>query len=165
MILQRPAGTAATILQRCSALGVEPVRLFRTPHGVSRWWPFWHRRSSTVVLVLGIKESANFNTGIVVIKVSIVLFLIARAAAFVVINIRHWRSELAPFIPPNAGEFGIRLVGLGARSGGDFLRLHWFRCGLNRGAGSQESTEGYAHWHYGFAGDLYGSVHRWSPAC
>ncbi|HEY9167717.1 MAG TPA: amino acid permease [Candidatus Kryptonia bacterium] len=61
----------------------------------------------TIILVIGIKESANFNTTIVIVKVAIVLVFIAIAGAFV---IQHPDTTIKvnwkPFIPPNAGEFG-----------------------------------------------------------
>jgi APA family basic amino acid/polyamine antiporter len=60
----------------------------------------------TLVLVIGIRESADFNSAIVIIKVSIVLVFIGIAASFVLkhpaIAARNWH----PFIPPNAGQFG-----------------------------------------------------------
>ncbi len=61
----------------------------------------------TVVLVIGIKESANFNSAIVIVKVGIVLIFIGVAGAFV---LKHWDSTIVvnwkTFIPENAGEFG-----------------------------------------------------------
>ena len=52
------------------------------------------------LLVVGIKESANTNTVLVVIK-SVVLVI------FVVAGISYVnRDNLTPFIPPNTGEFG-----------------------------------------------------------
>jgi APA family basic amino acid/polyamine antiporter len=60
----------------------------------------------TTILVIGIQESANFNSAIVIIKVSIVLVFIGIAGAFV---LKHPSLALAnwhPFIPPNTGEYG-----------------------------------------------------------
>ncbi|HEX8849857.1 MAG TPA: amino acid permease [Gemmatimonadaceae bacterium] len=55
----------------------------------------------TTLLVVGIKESANFNNVIVVVKVMIVLLVIA--FGFAAVNSANWH----PFIPPNTtGEFG-----------------------------------------------------------
>jgi basic amino acid/polyamine antiporter, APA family len=51
----------------------------------------------TLLLVIGIKESANTNNVIVVIKVAVVLLFIAGAAH--AINSANWH----PFIPPNTG--------------------------------------------------------------
>ncbi len=60
----------------------------------------------TTILVIGIKESANFNSAIVIVKVAIVLMFIGIAGAFA---FRHGSQVMAhwtPFIPPNAGQFG-----------------------------------------------------------
>jgi basic amino acid/polyamine antiporter, APA family len=54
----------------------------------------------TILLVVGIKESASVNTAIVIIKVAVVLLVIVVGAAFV--NTANWH----PFIPENTGEFG-----------------------------------------------------------
>ncbi|HKV52890.1 MAG TPA: amino acid permease [Gemmatimonadaceae bacterium] len=55
----------------------------------------------TALLVVGIKESANFNNIIVFVKVAIVLLVIAFGFAFV--NPSNWH----PFIPPNTGQWGV----------------------------------------------------------
>ena len=70
----------------------------------------------TAILVIGIKESARFNSTIVVIKVSVVLFVI-------------WRWAAGTYHAPN---WGSRLAQLRAvwirrnrrRRGVHFLRLH-----------------------------------------
>lgn len=54
----------------------------------------------TVLLVIGIKESANFNNIMVIVKVSVIILFIALGFAFV--QGAHWK----PFIPPNTGGFG-----------------------------------------------------------
>jgi APA family basic amino acid/polyamine antiporter len=54
----------------------------------------------TCLLVIGIKESANVNSVIVVVKVAVVVLVIVVGAFFVVAA--NWH----PFIPPNQGEFG-----------------------------------------------------------
>jgi len=54
----------------------------------------------TVLLVVGIKESARFNNIVVFIKVGVVILVIACGFAFV--NPSNWH----PFIPPNTGHFG-----------------------------------------------------------
>ena len=55
----------------------------------------------TTLLVIGIKESANFNNIIVFVKVAIVLLVIGFGFAYV--NAQNWH----PFIPPNTGEWGV----------------------------------------------------------
>src|SRR6059058_4294614 len=54
----------------------------------------------TTLLVIGIKESANFNNIIVFVKVGVVLLFIVGACH--AINPANWH----PFIPPNTGEAG-----------------------------------------------------------
>src|SRR6185312_6757154 len=62
----------------------------------------------TTILVIGIKESANFTTGIVILKVAVVCMFIGLATAFLVSH--GWKPNYwHPFIPPNTGtrgEFG-----------------------------------------------------------
>ncbi|HWP99239.1 MAG TPA: amino acid permease [Vicinamibacterales bacterium] len=54
----------------------------------------------TVLLVIGIKESATVNTAIVIVKVAVVILVIAAGLPFV--DPANW----TPFVPPNTGEFG-----------------------------------------------------------
>jgi len=60
----------------------------------------------TVILIVGIKESANFNTAIVFVKLIAVFTFIAVALPFVLkhpeISHPNWRV----FMPPNTGAFG-----------------------------------------------------------
>jgi len=59
----------------------------------------------TAVLVIGIKESANFTTAIVILKVAVVLMFISLAGAYLMSHgwqPNHWY----PFIPENTGERG-----------------------------------------------------------
>ncbi|HKP76720.1 MAG TPA: amino acid permease [Longimicrobiaceae bacterium] len=54
----------------------------------------------SALLAIGIRESANTNTALVVLKVAVLLVFVAAGAAYV------RREHLTPFIPPNTGEFG-----------------------------------------------------------
>ena len=56
--------------------------------------------AATVLLVVGIRESARVNAVIVVIKVTVVLLIIGLGGMFV--SSENWR----PFIPGNSGQFG-----------------------------------------------------------
>jgi len=60
----------------------------------------------TFVLVIGIKESANLNTAIVIVKVSIVLMFIGIAGIYAWQNPSILAKNWHPFIPPNTGHFG-----------------------------------------------------------
>ena len=55
---------------------------------------------ATVLLVIGIKESARFNNVIVLIKLAVVVLFIVGAIG--AINPANWH----PFIPPNTGHWG-----------------------------------------------------------
>lgn len=71
----------------------------------------------TFVLVIGIKESANLNTAIVIVKVSIVLLFIVIASAYLLKHPELAKMNWHPFIPPNAGEsgrYGISGIATGA---------------------------------------------------
>jgi len=60
----------------------------------------------TAVLVKGIKESANLNTAIVVLKVAVLLVFLGLGIFFLA---GHWSASLPnwhPFIPPNGGHYG-----------------------------------------------------------
>ena len=54
----------------------------------------------TALLVIGIRESANTNTLLVVIKSVVLVIFVAVGIAYI------RRDNLVPFIPPNTGEFG-----------------------------------------------------------
>jgi APA family basic amino acid/polyamine antiporter len=54
----------------------------------------------TVVLVIGIRESANVNSAIVIIKLAVVVLFVVAGIGFV--KTANWH----PFIPQNTGEFG-----------------------------------------------------------
>ena len=54
----------------------------------------------TILLIIGIRESANFNNIMVIVKVSVIIIFIAIGIAFVQAD--HWD----PFIPENTGKWG-----------------------------------------------------------
>ena len=54
----------------------------------------------TTLLVIGIRESANFNNVIVVIKITVILLFIGFGLTYIV------PENLDPFIPENTGTFG-----------------------------------------------------------
>ncbi|MGA8532034.1 MAG: amino acid permease [Acidobacteriaceae bacterium] len=60
----------------------------------------------TTILVVGVKESANFNSAAVMIKVSVVLFFIGIATVFAFGHWHHMMANWHPFIPKNLGHFG-----------------------------------------------------------
>ena len=63
----------------------------------------------SLLLIVGVKESARVNNVIVMMKVAIVLLFILAGVAYV--NVGNWvvpgKNPTGAFIPPNSGEFGI----------------------------------------------------------
>jgi APA family basic amino acid/polyamine antiporter len=60
----------------------------------------------TAILVIGIKESANVTTAIVILKVAVVCMFIALAGAFLAMH--GWEPNYwHPFIPASTGERGV----------------------------------------------------------
>jgi APA family basic amino acid/polyamine antiporter len=60
----------------------------------------------TTLLIVGIQESANFNTVVVFIKLFAVLTFIGVAGMFVMHNPDIAHKNWAVFLPPNSGSFG-----------------------------------------------------------
>jgi APA family basic amino acid/polyamine antiporter len=60
----------------------------------------------TMILAIGIRESARVNNVIVVIKLTVILMFILAGAWFVFGNPDVARDNWTPFIPPNQGAFG-----------------------------------------------------------
>ncbi len=60
----------------------------------------------TIVLIIGVRESANFTSAAVMIKVSIVVFFIGLALMFAFGHWPHMIANWHPFIPKNTGHFG-----------------------------------------------------------
>jgi APA family basic amino acid/polyamine antiporter len=98
----------------------------------------------TAVLVKGIQESAGFNTTMVFLKVTVVLFVILVGAFY--INPANW-SPFAPYGLSGLSFFGQPLMGqvngggqpVGMLAGAASLFcLHWIRLGVTTRGGSKE---------------------------
>ena len=72
----------------------------------------------TLILVVGIKESANFNSAIVIVKVGIVGVFLVIGALFLLHHPQIAHRNWHPFIPPNRGpgRYGISGIAAGAAS-------------------------------------------------
>src|SRR5215472_9900146 len=94
-ILHLPAGHAVSrdLIDQAFSLAPHATGLFNLP-------AVFIVAAVTTLLVVGIKESANVTSAIVVVKVIVVLAFIAACASY--IDSSNW----SPFIPANAGEFG-----------------------------------------------------------
>lgn len=60
----------------------------------------------TVLLVIGVKESANFNNIMVITKVSVLLGVIGFGAWWIFKHMDVAKQNWTPFIPENTGKFG-----------------------------------------------------------
>lgn len=87
------------------AAGVDPASLPQAT-GVFDLVAFLGVLAVTAILVIGIRESANVNSAIVMVKVGVVLIFIALAARFVLQHPDVAAANWHPFIPPNQGAFG-----------------------------------------------------------
>jgi basic amino acid/polyamine antiporter, APA family len=94
-----------TVRQALASAGVDPAAL---PHAVAVFnlVAFLAIAFVTFVLIVGIKESANFNSAVVIIKVAIVLIFIGIAGMYVLRHPALAAANWHPFIPPNRGNFG-----------------------------------------------------------
>jgi APA family basic amino acid/polyamine antiporter len=93
------AAISTGLVEQISALGTDPASL---PHAVAIFNlpAIFIVAVVTLMLVIGIKESAGFNDIIVIIKLAVVLLFIGGAVW--AINPAHWH----PFVPPNKGAWG-----------------------------------------------------------
>jgi basic amino acid/polyamine antiporter, APA family len=98
----------ARISPKLRSLGIDPATLPHA-HGVFNVLGFLAIVGCTVILVIGIKESANFNTGIVAIKLCVLVIFIVIGSRYVLAHRELMDANWHPFIPPNEGfgQFGI----------------------------------------------------------
>jgi len=91
-----------------STLGLSGEQLAGLPHATATFnlIAFLAILAVTTILIIGIKESANFNSGVVFVKLAAVLTFIAVAAAYVLKNPQIVHENWKVFIPPNTGSFG-----------------------------------------------------------
>jgi APA family basic amino acid/polyamine antiporter len=91
-----------------TALSLSPDQLVGLPQATAKFnlLAFLAILAVTTILIIGIKESANFNTGIVFVKLFAVLTFIAVALPFVLKHPDLAHANWKVFLPPNAGSFG-----------------------------------------------------------
>src|SRR5947209_1553487 len=95
------------ILPKLKAAGIDAATLPH-PSGVFNLLGLLAIIGATLILVIGIKESANFNSGIVIVKVCVLLIFVWLGAAYLLHHpgLTHEPMHWHPFIPPNTGSFG-----------------------------------------------------------
>lgn len=95
----------ARIKDTLAAKGIDPASL---PHANAYFdlIAFLAIAIVTTILVIGIQESANINSAIVLVKVGVVLVFIGVVAKLFLQDSSRFIANWHPFIPPNTGEFG-----------------------------------------------------------
>ncbi|MCX6144819.1 MAG: amino acid permease [Ignavibacteriales bacterium] len=109
MLVQMPNGNwehLSRMLKTITGMGIDPTSLPQMAASFNLV-AFLAILAVTGILVIGIKESANFNSTIVIVKVGIVLVFIAIVGWYVIQNPEktislNWKN----FIPDNTGEWG-----------------------------------------------------------
>jgi len=93
------------IMPKLAAAGVDPNTL---PHqfGTFNLFGFLAIALTTIILVIGIRESANFNSAIVIVKVCVLIVFVVIGANFLFHHPDLTKANWHPFIPPNQGAFG-----------------------------------------------------------
>jgi len=95
----------ARALPKLQAAGIDPATLPHT-NGAFNLLGFLAIMIATLILVIGIKESANFNSAIVVIKVCVLLIFLWLGTAYLLQHTGLLAVNWHPFIPPNTGQRG-----------------------------------------------------------
>jgi len=91
-----------------TSMSLSPGQLVGLPQATARFnlLAFFAILAVTTILIVGIKESATFNTAIVFVKLTAVLTFIAVALPFVLKHPDIAHANWKIFLPPNTGEFG-----------------------------------------------------------
>jgi APA family basic amino acid/polyamine antiporter len=95
----------ATIGPALASAGVDPAKL-PSAHGILDLPAYLVIALMTTILVIGVRESANFNSLIVFIKVGTVLTFVVIATLYLFRHPQVAAANWHPFVPPNQGSFG-----------------------------------------------------------
>ena len=95
----------ATIGSALASAGVDPAKL-PSAHGILDLPAYLVIALMTTILVIGVRESANFNSLIVFIKVGTVLTFVVIATLYLFRHPQVAAANWHPFVPPNQGSFG-----------------------------------------------------------
>jgi len=85
--------------------GIDPATLPQQ-HGVFNLVAFIGICLVTTILVVGIKESANFNSVIVAVKLIVLVIFLGLGGYTLLHHPEMTKANWHPFLPPNAGKFG-----------------------------------------------------------
>ena len=90
------------IVPKLHVLGIDPATLPHA-HGAFNLLGFLAILFCTLVLVIGIKESANFNSAIVLVKVGVLLVFLGVGGSYLFHHKELMSANWHPFIPANTG--------------------------------------------------------------
>lgn len=93
------------IMPKLRAAHIDPATLQHT-FGTFNLFGFLAILLTTIILVIGIKESANFNSAIVIVKVCVLLIFVGIAGNYLLNHSNLMAQNWHPFIPPSGGSFG-----------------------------------------------------------
>ncbi len=90
------------------ALAAKHIDIATLPHQYSSFnlFGFLGIMLVTVILVIGIKESANFNSFIVIVKVCVLLVFLGLGINYILGHRAEAISNWTPFLPANTGHYG-----------------------------------------------------------
>ena len=122
-------------------------------HGVINLPAMFIIMAISLLLIIGIQESARINAVIVVIKVTVVLVFIALGWAY--IN----PANFTPFIPPNTGEIGsFGWSGILRGAGLVFFAFIGFDAVSTAAQEAKQAAKGHADRDHRIAGGVHHSV-------
>jgi APA family basic amino acid/polyamine antiporter len=93
------------IAAKLAQLGVDPSTLPQR-HGMFNLVAFIGIMFVTGILIVGMKESANFNSVIVAVKLTVLVIFLILGGAMLFHHPELPRVNWTPFLPPNTGSFG-----------------------------------------------------------
>jgi APA family basic amino acid/polyamine antiporter len=94
-----------TISKKLAQLHIDPATLPQR-HGIFNLVAFLGIMIVTAILIIGIKESANFNSAIVGVKLVVLLIFLAVGGATLLHHPELPAINWHPFVPENTGTFG-----------------------------------------------------------
>jgi APA family basic amino acid/polyamine antiporter len=93
------------VAKKLAQLGIDPATLPQR-HGIFNLVAFIGILLTTSILVIGIKESAQFNSVIVAVKLTVLAVFLAIGGYTILHHPELPRVNWHPFLPPNTGKFG-----------------------------------------------------------
>ncbi len=93
------------VASKLAQLGIDPATLPQR-HGIFNLIAFVGIMLVTVLLVVGIKESANFNSFIVLVKLIVLVIFLVLGGMTLLHHPELPKINLHPFLPANTGTFG-----------------------------------------------------------